>query len=89
MNLTRPYTTCVYDYFCCCRSLYNEQCGADGLHTVENGWYLSVSQGNHTVLNSSCFINNISHDYMDVLYLQNFLKRNFEFSSRENENQIY
>lgn len=89
-NLTRPYTTCVYDYFCCCRSLYKEQCGADGLHAVENGWYLSVSQGNHTVLNSSCFINNISHDYMDVLYLQNFLKiknLNFEFSSRENENQ--
>ena len=67
------------------RSLYNEQCGADGLHPVENGWYLSVSQGDHTVLNSSCFITNVFHDYMDV-YLQNFLERNFEFSSRENEN---
>ena len=61
----------------------------DYIQLKMDGMYLSVSQGNHTVLNSSCFINNISHDYMDVLYLQNFLKiknLNFEFSSRENEN---
>ena len=58
----------------------------DYIQLKMDGMYLSVSQGNHTVLNSSCFINNILHDYMDVLYLQNFLNRNFEFSSREKEN---
>ena len=58
----------------------------DYIQLKMDGMYLSVSQGNHTVLNSSCFINNILHDYMDVLYLQNFLNRNFEFGSREKEN---